>query len=320
MRTRVFALSLVALAALGACKKSGALVVGVSAQPAVASQIGKLHVTARIGSKVIEERVIIPRAGGDKLAAAVSPFPFEVKLESAPGTEADITIEAFRAGKNNTIADTPMLVRRARAPFTKSAEPRLVRLQLETACVTGVPGFKGPTCPADQSCAMGRCIDPTLLDEDLEPYATNWATLRPDQCRASDAGAPVVELGTGPTDYLPLHDGQTLTPERGPQGGHHLWLAVRMKNLRQAGTVLTLTAEQPGTGLKVPPTSFVFTFERDQGGFCKLYGLRFQLDNSSVPVERFLAQPLDVKVSLRDSTGQTGEATVHLNVAATTIE
>ncbi len=313
------ALLALALAATAGCKKRSALVVGVDAQPAVVSQIGKLHVTASAGGKVLEERDIVPKPGGDAYAAAVSPFPLEMKLESTPGSEADVTIEAFRAGKNGAIADKPMLIRRARAPFTAGGAPRLVRLQLESACVTGVPGFKGPACPATQSCAGGRCIDPTLLDEDLEPYVANWATVRPDFCRGADAGAPAVVVGTGSTDYRELHDGETLAPERGPQGGHHLWIAVRMKNLRQAGTTVTLTAEQPGTGLKVPPTSFVFTFERDQGGFCKLYGLRFQLDNASVPVERFLGRPLDVKVALRDASGQSVEAAVRVNVAAKTV-
>ena len=41
-----------------------------------------------------------------------------------------------------------------------------------------------------------------------------------------------------------------LTPEKGPQGGHHLWVAVRTKNLRQAGSTVAITAEQPKTGLQ----------------------------------------------------------------------
>jgi hypothetical protein len=92
-----------------------------------------------------------------------------------------------------------------------------------------------------------------------------------------------------------------------------------MRNLSQSGSIVELTAEQPGTGLKVPPTSFIFTFEPDEGGWCKLHGLRFQLDNASAPVTRFLAQPLDVKVTVKEPSGRTGEASVHLNVAANTV-
>ncbi len=44
-----------------------------------------------------------------------------------------------------------------------------------------------------------------------------------------------------------------------------------------------------------------------------------QIDNSSVPVARFLGQPLVVKVSLRDPDGRVAESKVRINVAATTI-
>jgi hypothetical protein len=320
-RTQSALLLLSAFCALGetGCKKKAQLVVGVDAQPSVASQVGKLHVKASVGPNVLVEKDIVPKQGNEKLAALESPFPFEVPLEADPGAQVDVLIEAFRAGPNNTVADTPMLVRRSHAPFIAGAAPKLDRLQLESSCIVGVPGFKGPACTAPQSCAGGRCIDPTLLEEDLEPYVASWATTRPDVCRPADAGAPVVVAGTGATDFAPLADGQTLAPEKGPQGGHHLWIALRMKNLRQAGSVVTLTGEQPGTGLKVPPTSFVFTFEKDSGGFCKLYGLRFQLDNSSTPVTKFLAQPLDVKIQVKDQTGAEGEATIHVNVAANTV-
>ncbi len=323
MRTKLrhLCLALATCAACAACKRGprGKLVVGVDAQPGVVAQIGRVHVSARVGSKVVAERDIVPKPAPDKLAAPESPFPFDVPLESKVGDQVDVRVEAFRAGPNGTVADKPMLVRLAQAPFVAGAEPRLVRLQLESSCVTGVPGFKGPPCPATQSCAGGRCIDPTLLEEDLEPYVASWATVRPDVCARADAGAPSVEIGTGATDFAPLREGQTLSPEKGPQGGHHLWIAVRMKNLRQRGTSVTITGEQPGTGLKVPPTSFIFAFDPDQGGYCKLFGLRFQLDNSSVAVASFLAQPLDVTVSLRDASGKTGQAGVRVNVARDTI-
>jgi hypothetical protein len=301
------------------CHKKAKVVVGVDAQPGVASQIGRVHVSASVGGSVVAEKDIVPKAATEKLAAPESPFPFEVPIDGAPGGQVDVTVEGYRAGPNSTVESKAMVVRRARAPFVLGTAPSLVRLQLESACVTGVPGFKGPACPVTQSCAGGRCIDPTLLAEDLEPYAANWATVRPDLCRPADAGAPVVQLGTGATDFLPLKEGQTLAPEKGPQGGHHLWIAVRMKNFRQTGTTVALTAEQPGTGLKVPPTSFVFPLERDEGGFCKLYGLRFQLDNATVAVARFLSQPLDLKVDVRDASGRTGEDALRVQVAATTV-
>jgi hypothetical protein len=305
-------LFLTCLAGCARHKAGGAtLIVGVEAQPAVVSAIGKVHYSARVGANDLVDREIVPKTGE-------SPFPFEIALESPPGAEVDVAIEAFSAGPNNTVATTPMLVRRSRAPFVAGA-PQLVRLRLEWSCVTGMPRSKGPTCPASQSCANGRCIDPTLLPEDLEPYAKDWAKNRPDVCKPAHPGLPSVELGSGQTDYIPLKEGQTLAPEKGPQGGHHLWIAVRLKNLQQTGTTVVVTGEQPGTGLKVPPTSFVFSLEPDTGGYCKLYGLRLQLDNASVPVDKFLAQPLDLNVTVHDTDGRPAEAKARVNVAANTI-
>jgi hypothetical protein len=307
--------ALLLLTALVACGRrsapSASLTFGIEAQPAVVSRIGKVHYAAKVGDVSLVDKEIVPTTGD-------SPFPFEIDLASAPGGDVDLSIEAFSAGENGAIATTPMLVRRSRAPFVPGP-PQLVRLRLEASCLTGTPGFKGPACPATQSCANGRCIDPTLLPEDLEPYAKDWSKNRPDVCKSEHAGDPLLAVGTGQTDFVTLADGATLTPEKGPQGGHHLWVAVRMKNLRQMGSTVVITAEQPGTGLKVPPTSFVFPFEPADDGYCKLYGLRLQLDNSSVPVAKFLGQPLDVKLVVSDTDGKTAETHVRVNVAATTI-
>jgi hypothetical protein len=309
-------LSASALAAVASCHRpaasDAALTIGVEAQPAVVSRIGKLHYSAKVGATSLVDKEIIPKTG-------VSPFPFEIPLTSPAGAQVDVVIEAFSAGPNDTIASTPMLVRSAHAPFV-AGPPELVRLRLESKCLTRTPGFKGPTCPATQSCSNGRCIDPTLLADDLEPYAKDWAKNRPDACKPPHAGEPVITLGTGQTDYAKITDGETLTPEKGPQGGHHLWIALQMKNLRQNGSTVVVTAEQPGTGLKVPPTSFVFPFEPAEGGGCKLYGLRLQLDNSSVPVQSFLGKPLDLNVSVSDVDGKTAETHGRVTVAAKTIE
>ncbi len=237
---KVVLLALVALLTCEGCKKKDTLVVGVDAQPGVVSQIGKIHVKATVAGAIVDEHDIVPKPGGDKLAGVESPFPFDVTLQAAAGAQADVTIEAFRAGPNGTIADKPMLVRRVVAPFAPGG-PKLARLQLESGCVTGVPGFKGPACPPHQTCMSSRCIDPALIADDLEPWTAGWASVRPDFCKPAEAGAPVVEMGTGSTDFVAVHDGETLVPEKGPQGGHHLWVAVRMKNLRQTGTTVTLT-------------------------------------------------------------------------------
>ncbi len=311
MGRRQSALLLLTALSLCACKKKAALNIGVEAQPAIVSRIGKIHYVAKIGDAPLADQEIIPKVG-------VSPFPFEIDLKAPVDAQVDLLIEAYPAGPNNTILPKVMLSRRVDAPFV-AGDPKLVRVRLESACLTGTPGFKGPSCPAPQTCAMGRCIDPTLLPEDLENYSKDWSRNRPDVCKAPHAPPPTITIGTGQTDFVNIKDGQTLTPEKGPQGGHHLWLAVLQKNLKQNGSTVTITAEQPGTGLKVPPTAFVFPFEAADHGSCKLYGLRLQLDNASVPVQKFLGQPLDVNVLVSDQEGATASASIRIDVAANTI-
>jgi hypothetical protein len=164
-------------------------------------------------------------------------------------------------------------------------------------------------------------VDSSVSTSDLEPYRVDWAENPPDVCKPATGGAPQVIVGTGQTDYGNLNDGQTLQAELGPQGGHHVWIAVRMKGLRQSGSRTILTATQPGTGLTVPPTAFVFTFDRDEGGYCKLYGLRFQLDSGAANLgedyKRFLGKPLDITVAVEDAGGLKAQGTAHIQIAPT---
>jgi len=112
---------------------------------------------------------------------------------------------------------------------------------------------------------------------------------------------------------------QTLQAEAGPQGGHHIWIAVRMKNMKQAGSTTQVSAVQPGTGTPIPPSSFAFTFDPDEGGFCKLYGLRYQLDNGGIDYKQFLGKPLDVTTTVVDSIGQVASSMQHIQVAPTLV-
>jgi hypothetical protein len=131
------------------------------------------------------------------------------------------------------------------------------------------------------------------------------------------AGKPIVQVGTGQTDYLPLTDGQTVIAEQGPQGGHHIWIAVRQQNVTQSGTTTTITSVQPSSGLAGPTTAFIFTFVPDEGAFCKLSGLRYQLDIDGTDYHLFLGKPLDVTVTLRDPSGEATSGVAHINISPT---
>jgi len=143
------------------------------------------------------------------------------------------------------------------------------------------------------------------------------ASTGPDICKPANAGPPVVQVGTGETDYLPLTAGQTVQMEAGPQGGHHIWIATRQRNLTQRGTTTTITSTQPGSGLVGPRMSFVFDFEPDEGNFCKLYGLRYQVDVDGADYHQFLGKPLDLTVTLKDPSGAVGVGTALVNIDPT---
>ena len=105
--------------------------------------------------------------------------------------------------------------------------------------------------------------------------------------------------------------------EQGPQGGHHIWIATRMKNLKQAGSLTKVSGMQPGTGTPIPPTTLAFTYAPDEGNYCKLYGIRYQLDNEGIDYKQFLGKPLDVTVTVTDASGSKATATAHVQIAPT---
>jgi hypothetical protein len=286
------------------------MVVGVSTED-MGSTLGTVHIVATVNGAVASDETIDPIRNPMW-------YPHEVHLVPPAGASTgtvEVKIDGFL--EENAHTGTLLLTRLAKADFVPN-QTALMRVTLQNQCVLALPGapLGGPTCSAPQTCVSGSCADEAVP---LEPYSPTWATDAPDICKPANAGPPVVYVGTGQTDYLPLTDGQTVQAELGPQGGHHIWIATRMHNLRQAGSTTTITAVQPGTSLTVPPTSFVFTFDPDEGGFCKLFGLRFQLDANGNDYKPLLGKPLDVTVTIKDKSGTTGSATAHINLAPTVL-
>lgn len=308
--------------------QQGSLVVGVQSED-FGGLVQAVHIVASVDGKVTDDETITigapgtPGAGGTAGAAAT--LPKEIVLEGAPGARAEVTVEALtsQAATRGATPTTPVVVRRAATQLPSGAK-KLLRVQLETRCVTfSAPGSTlspAPTCDAPQTCALGRCVSEEVSYDQLEDYEATWATSPPDICRPANHGPPEVILGVGQTDFAPLADGQTLMLEQGPQGGHHIWLAVRMRNLRQSGSPTTLTAklvDDPASA--IAPAAYVFTFDRDEGSYCKLYGLRFQLDsgaaNLGADYKRFLGKKIEVTASITDSTKATAAATRTILIA-----
>jgi hypothetical protein len=160
---------------------------------------------------------------------------------------------------------------------------------------------------AGKTCQNGACVDPAVDANKLKDYTSGWSAAA-DVCKPVNAGAPVVVVGEGQSDYLPLADGAVAQVEAGPQGGHHVWIAIRMKNLRQTGSITSITGTFPELGITIDPFNVIFTFDQDEGGYCKLYGLRFQLD-AAQPIQGLLGHVLDVTVKVTDTDGAVGTGT-----------
>ena len=120
------------------------------------------------------------------------------------------------------------------------------------------------------------------------------------------AGGPtIVTVGEGQSDYLPTMDGDVAQVEAGPQGGHHIWVAIRVKGLLQSGSITSITGHFPELNLDVGPYQVIFTLDQDEGGYCKLYGLRFQLDQTT-PIDQLLGKTLEMQVKVTDKDGDVG--------------
>lgn len=297
----------------------GSLVVGIQSDD-FGGLVESVHIVTTLDGKAFSDETVP--------IGSVNPgaLPKEIVLEGAPGARAEVVVEAMTsqaAVRGPSTGSQPVVVRRAAARLVPGAK-KLLRVQLEARCVTfSAPGSTlppAPTCDAPQTCSAGRCTSEEVAFDQLEDYEPGWPGAPPDLCRPANHGPPELFLGTGQTDFAPLVEGQTLQLERGPQGGHHIWIAARMKNLRQSGSRTTLTAklvDEPA--YPIPPAAYVFTFDRDEGDYCKLWGLRFQLDSGAIDLgttyKRFLGKRLEVTVEVVDSTNARASSTKTIQIA-----
>jgi hypothetical protein len=87
-----------------------------------------------------------------------------------------------------------------------------------------------------------------------------------------------------------------------------------MKNLRRSGSITTITGYVPDLSFDISAFSVIFTFDQDEGGYCELHGLRFQLDTEK-DIQELLGKTVRVTVKVNDPEGDvgTGERMVTLS-------
>lgn len=312
----LFALGVALAACTSTSGDDASLTVGVQTQD-FGTLVSRVHIVAKVDDQTRFDD-FVPMGQG----TTVSGLPKEIPLHGAAGAKVEVVADGL--GPTASPTAPPIVSRRAITRLPADAN-KLLRVQLEARCVTlPLRDAPGLSCAAPTTCIAGQCASSDVPLDALEDYAPNWASAPPDVCRPASHGPPEVILGTGQTDYAPLADGQTLSMELGPQGGHHVWVAVRMRNLRQSGSTTTVTGklvDDPSS--PIFPSAVVFTFDRDEGPYCKLWGLRYQLDAGAVDLgneyKRFLGKRLALTVEVADSTGARASSTKTIQLASTLI-
>lgn len=256
----------------------------------------ELSITTRVNGEVTRQE-----SRGEGLSGEPLTFPTEIAFEDLPdGDAVEVDLEGF-GGEQLRYT----LVKRLASTEVVGGKRLLMRVPLETECAP-MPGQEG-MCEAPMTCVTGVCRSAHLSPASLELYDPAWAKPKNDICKPEGGGQPVVIVGRGQSDYFAAEEGEVAQVEAGPQGGHHIWVALRMKNLNQSGSITSVKGYIPDLDLELSEFKVIFTFDQDEGGFCKLYGLRYQIDTGGVDVKTVLGHAMEVTVTVTESkTGGVG--------------
>lgn len=294
--------SILVLSALAACDpaSSGVVTIGLTSDFRAGTDITRLAINMTVDGALLDERELSLVGGTPDVV-----FPAEFTFDKvANGAVIDFHVRGFEG-------DELRVDRRVRTT-AMAGRHLLLRLRLESLCMlfsatTSDPQPSAPSCDDSiETCLGGKCASFTADTDTLEEYHSDWADQFDDECKPLGSGEPIVLVGEGQTDYLPMDDDAVAQVEAGPQGGHHIWVATRIKNLHKSGSITSVGGEIPEINLTIPPLKVVFTMDLDEGGFCKLYGLRFQLDIAGDDIQTMLGKRVKVKVEVRDEAGDVG--------------
>lgn len=296
MLLRAFFLLMV-LAGMAGCgddedAATAAVVVGVTSDYRPGTDIDTLSVEMTAGGAPISSQT---------LTLDGSSFPLELTFEDvAPGTELSVRLEASVGSTRRVVRD---LTTRAGGAGTRG----LVQVRLERLCdqATSNPDLPPLECDPGLTCVSGSCRSPDVPVNAHEPYRPDWSEQGGSDICKEPGGTPEVIVGQGQSDFFIAEDSEVIQVEAGPQGGYHVWISARIKNLRRSGTTTEVTGRVPSLGVDIPPLRVIFTFDPDEGGYCKIFGLRFRLDEGA-DIQTLLGETVDVTVTMEDSEGTVG--------------
>ena len=152
-------------------------------------------------------------------------------------------------------------------------------------------GLLGAVVIADGACSS-TAEDPTFV---LAPVPNTPASLQ-------------VEVGTGAVTFTPLAENDPVDLTYGPQGGFHIWTAVRIKNTTARSVQVNLRAVLDDGTLAGPPSHAAAPLEVQADGTSVAVGLRNFIENTAEKKGRRLT--LKAEVIASDQTHGAGERTV----------
>lgn len=302
MIVRPTAQALVALLALSlssagcASEDEGAqVVVGLTTDMALGFDLRRVEVALQVDGVTTGVESLSYGEGNLSLPAALPVEP------THDGAEVEVSFSAFRDSEAS-----PFMTRTA---ATRAAGGRSLFLpvSLDEAC-------SGATCAASETCIEGACSSPFIDPSGLGDYDPEWITSAPDACKTPSSGDPAIEIGQGQSAFAALAEGDVVPIEAGPQGGHHVWLALRVVGLRQMGSHLTVEGYFPELAFKVYPLTSIVNLRKAGEGQCQIYGIRLQVD-WGLSVDAVHGRALDIKVTLKDTNGDAATATKQVVIA-----
>lgn len=234
---------------------NNAVVVGISADAPLESDIARVNVTVQAGSATHEHSW---SCDDGSLV-----FPLELGVPpTAPGTR---IVAAVRADSQ----DGQLLLMRRAETTPANGRTLLLPVRLNDECVAS--SEHDISCP-NKTCSAGLCVNPFIHAERLDDYAANWHQPGGDRCQ----GDPGVILGAGELPFKALEADQVLTAEAGTQGLAHVFLSVRMSGLLRQDTVTVLTGQVADSGVEIYPLSFAEPYQATEAG-CEVGDLMFVL-------------------------------------------
>lgn len=289
--------------ALPAEEARGAVIVGLSSDLVPGVDLSRLGVEMRAGGELYREATLSV-SGGTPLV-----LPTEMRFDALPdGAPVEITLRAF----DDSVSFGEPFLTRVAATRVVAGKTLLLRVRLEQECI---PNFQlegdliAPTCAPPTTCVAAACEDPFVAPEKLEDYRADWATSYVDACKPAEHGEPEVTIGEGESGYSALAEGAALRLEKGEQGGFHLWVALKMRNLHRRGSATTISAYLPELGRSFDPIKVGYAYDPLGDGACEVHGIRYLLVyDQPGALDAIVGKALRLSAKVVDDVGDAGFA------------